>query len=172
MLNFKKECKLINLTYEYPGYVGEKQWAIITDLTEAEILNKYTTLIQNFKPFIVLPSTFNDLRNNYIWNEKKHYWRSKRKNDSFNFSEHTVEHHPELQLRSTENEYFEKEQFQIINKAIKSLHPLQMICIIKFFFCGESLHQISIEENKSYSTIYESYLSALSILKKLLKSAE
>ena len=29
---FKKDCKVINLKYEYPGYTGIEQWAIITDL--------------------------------------------------------------------------------------------------------------------------------------------
>ena len=31
---FKYECKVINLSYEYPGYTGKEKWAIITDLTE------------------------------------------------------------------------------------------------------------------------------------------
>ena len=26
---FKKDCKVINLKYEYPGYTGIEQWAII-----------------------------------------------------------------------------------------------------------------------------------------------
>ena len=31
---FKYDCKVINLSYEYPGYTGKEKWAIITDLTE------------------------------------------------------------------------------------------------------------------------------------------
>ena len=34
---FKYECKVINLSYEYPGYTGKEKWAIITDLTEEEL---------------------------------------------------------------------------------------------------------------------------------------
>ena len=26
---FKKDCKVINLNYEYPGYTGIEQWAIL-----------------------------------------------------------------------------------------------------------------------------------------------
>lgn len=35
---FKYECKVINLSYEYPGYTGKEKWAIITDLTEKNLL--------------------------------------------------------------------------------------------------------------------------------------
>lgn len=38
---FKYECKVINLSYEYPGYTGKEKWAIITDLTEKELIEKY-----------------------------------------------------------------------------------------------------------------------------------
>lgn len=38
---FKCDCKVINLSYEYPGYTGEEKWAIITDLTEEELIEKY-----------------------------------------------------------------------------------------------------------------------------------
>ena len=31
---FKTECKVINLKYEYPGYSGKEKWAIITNLPE------------------------------------------------------------------------------------------------------------------------------------------
>lgn len=38
---FDKDCKVIKLKYEYPGYTGEEKWAIITGLTEEELDEKY-----------------------------------------------------------------------------------------------------------------------------------
>ena len=29
--HFQNECKVINLKYEYEGYTGEEQWAVITE---------------------------------------------------------------------------------------------------------------------------------------------
>lgn len=43
---FKYECKVINLSYEYPGYTGKEKWAIITDLTEKELIEKYDEIIR------------------------------------------------------------------------------------------------------------------------------
>ena len=38
---FQSECKVINLKYEYEGYTGEEQWAIISELTKKEMFEKY-----------------------------------------------------------------------------------------------------------------------------------
>ena len=38
---FKCDCKVINLSYEYLGYTGEGKWAIITDLPVEELIEKY-----------------------------------------------------------------------------------------------------------------------------------
>lgn len=48
---FKYECKVINLSYEYPGYTGKEKWAIITDLTEKELIEKYDEIISSYRPF-------------------------------------------------------------------------------------------------------------------------
>ena len=34
---FVKDCKLINLKYEYNGYTGAERWAIITELSVKEL---------------------------------------------------------------------------------------------------------------------------------------
>lgn len=38
---FAKDCKLINLKYEYNGYTGDERWAIITELSVKELWEKY-----------------------------------------------------------------------------------------------------------------------------------
>lgn len=58
---FIQECKLINLNYEYPGYTGEEKWAIISDLTEEDIMRKYAELIQPYSPFLLLNSSFGEI---------------------------------------------------------------------------------------------------------------
>ena len=45
---FKCDCKVINLSYEYPGYTGKEKWAIITDLTEEELIEKYEEIISSY----------------------------------------------------------------------------------------------------------------------------
>ena len=37
---FAKDCKLINLKYEYNGYTGDERWAIITELSGKKALGE------------------------------------------------------------------------------------------------------------------------------------
>ena len=62
---FKCDCKVINLSYEYPGYTGDEKWAIITDLTEKELIEKYDEIISSYRPFILLSSLFGSVRADY-----------------------------------------------------------------------------------------------------------
>lgn len=43
---FQNECKVVNLRYEYEGYIGKEQWAVISELSEEEILEKYKPFVQ------------------------------------------------------------------------------------------------------------------------------
>ncbi len=39
---FSQDCKLINLRYEYSGFTGTEKWAIITELSEEALWDKYS----------------------------------------------------------------------------------------------------------------------------------
>lgn len=45
---FAKDCKLINLKYEYAGYTGSEKWAIITELSETDLWEKYPDVISRY----------------------------------------------------------------------------------------------------------------------------
>ena len=101
---FKCDCKVINLSYDYPGYTGEEKWAIITDLTEEEHSKKYEEIISSYRPFIILSSLFGSVRADFIRNEDKFSKRAKRSISIFDFSEETEEHHPEIAVNNLEEE--------------------------------------------------------------------
>lgn len=51
---FARDCKLMNLKYEYDGYTGTEKWAVITELTEEELWDKYPDIISRYTPFVLL----------------------------------------------------------------------------------------------------------------------
>ncbi len=106
---FKCDCKVINLSYEYPGYTGDEKWAIITDLTEKELIEKYDEIISSYRPFILLSSLFGSVRADYIRNEDKFSKRAKRSISIFDFSEETEEHHTEIASNELEEEAISNE---------------------------------------------------------------
>ena len=52
---FAKDCKLINLRYEYTHYIGTEKWAVVTELTEKELREKYPDIIRRYTPFLLSP---------------------------------------------------------------------------------------------------------------------
>ena len=58
---FAKDCKLINLKYEYNGYTGDEKWAIITELSVKELWEKYPLVIERYSPFVHLSIGHKDI---------------------------------------------------------------------------------------------------------------
>lgn len=48
---FAKDCKLINLKYEYTGYIGQEKWAIVSELSEQELFEKYPDEVKKYIPY-------------------------------------------------------------------------------------------------------------------------
>lgn len=169
---FEKECKVINLCYEYSGFVGNEKWAIITDLTESELNEKYEENIVGFRPFVVLPSSFNEIRDDYCRNEKKHQMRRMRTEDIYEYDSEIETHHLEIASDSFEKNIEMNELKKLIYSALNKLTPAQKKRIIEHFFEGKTLRQISLEEGKTYSSIYESYNNAVIKLRGIFQTKE
>lgn len=69
---FPTECKLINLKYEHKGYTGTEKWAIVTELTEKELFEKYSDVISRYTPFVLLSVEQGKVISDFEKNEDKH----------------------------------------------------------------------------------------------------
>lgn len=165
---FKQECKLINMNYEYPGYTGKEKWAIISYLTEEDIMQRYAEIIKPYFPFLLLPNSFDDVRGDFVRNEKKHQMRAIRSIHIFGVDEEFEEHHPEIAIHSCEDEYVQQVEIEKLQQAIQQLKPIQKERIVKFFFENKSMRQIAEEEGINHSAVSKSLTSAIKNLKKFL----
>lgn len=167
---FKNDCEVINLRYEYPGYTGTEQWAIITDLSEKELAERYAEQIAPYKPFIVLSASFGNVRDDYRRNEKKHEMRAIRSVDMYNYDDETItSFHSELISNEMEEEFCKRLEICRLRDAIEQLKPLQKERLIKFFFAGKSTRKIAAEEGVAYSAVDKSIACAIRNLKKYIK---
>lgn len=163
---FKNDCEVINLRYEYPGYTGTEQWAIITDLSETELAEKYAEQIIPYKPFILLSASFGNIRDDYRRNEKKHEMRALRYGHAFDFSEETEEHHSEIAVPDIESTYLQEETYEELRAAIMALEDTQKKRIIKYFFEGKTYKQIAKEEGVTFQAVAKSIDNAVKNLSK------
>ena len=62
---FANECRIINLRYEYPGYTGDELFGIATSLSEDELICKYNKLLSSYIPYVLLPTSYGEVRNRF-----------------------------------------------------------------------------------------------------------
>lgn len=164
---FKKDCKVIDLKYEYTDYIGSVRWAVITDLTETEIFERYPEQINPYTPFIVLSPAFGEVRDEFMRSENKHRMRAARSVDAFCYDDElTAVFHPELVADTLEAEFLLKVEADELWAAIEKLPEIQKRRLIKRYFRGMSSRAIAQEEGVNYSKIDKSIAAALNSLKK------
>ena len=96
---FAKDCKLINLKYEYNGYTGDERWAIITELSVKELWEKYPLVIERYSPFVHLSIAQGEVINDANRNEDKYAKRSSRTLDCYGYDdEMSSQFHKELAI--------------------------------------------------------------------------
>ena len=96
---FVKDCKLINLKYEYNGYIGAERWAIITELSVKELWEKYPLVIERYSPFVHLSIAQGEVIDDANRNEDKYAKRSSRTLDCYGYDdEMSSQFHKELAI--------------------------------------------------------------------------
>lgn len=165
---FANECRIINLRYEYPGYTGDELFGIATSLSEDELICKYNKLLSSYIPYVLLPTSYGEVRDCFKRNENKHYMRAIRTFSIFDMSDEFEEHHPEITTRATDEIFLEQEMCQSIYNAIATLTDIQKRRIIKYYFNGQSLREIAKDEGVSFSKIKKSIDIALEKIKNFL----
>ena len=161
---FKNECEVINLKNEYPGYMGDIQWAVVTSLSEVALRDKYSELLTPYDPFIVLDEAFRTAQSQFIRNEEKHRWR-RRTGHIFPIDETFDEHHPECCESFDDDSRFLREELE---EAIGRLNEGQQRRIRAFFFQGKTEEEIAKEENITQQGVSKSIREGLKKLKKYL----
>lgn len=164
---FQSECKVINLKYEYEGYTGREQWAIITELSEKEILLKYGDFVQDYIPFLVLPLSYGKIRREFKRNENKHYMRLLR-GHIFTLDEEFDEHHPEVATEDCMVQILANERNQTLWNAINTLGEKQRRRLLSYYFKGKTYREIADEEGVDHKAIVRSVEAAVRKLKKFL----
>ena len=170
---FEEDCKIINLKYEYPGYIGEAKFGVITALSEDELEQRYAEQLVEYRPYIVLSPAFGEIRAEFVRNEKKYFMRQQRSENFFGFDENTELLHPEIVVQDHLSELIGSEERtkrnSKLSEGLMMLSETQRRRIIQHCCYGMSERDIAMREGKEKSTIHESILSAMKKLKKFYK---
>lgn len=165
---FALECKAINLSYEYEDYTGTEKYAIITALSDEELLDKYADIVGSYSPYVLLTIEQGAAIIEYQNNEAKHRMRNIRSGHAFDINDGEFEeHHPELAVCEDIIEQLDmQEKIKSLKSAISTLPEVQKRRLIKYFFDGKNFSQIGAEEGVSHTAIRLSIEAAIKKLKK------
>lgn len=177
---FARDCKLINLKYEYTNYTGKEKWAVVTELTEKELRKKYPDIIKRYTPFVLLSMAQGEVINEADRNDDKYEKRAKRTLDVYGYEDDISEQfHRELitpfadPFEQAEEERLEIEREQLrrmeiakVRKVLAMMKPIQKERLCKVVLLGLSSRKIAQEEGVNYSAVDKSIAAAIKNFKK------
>lgn len=165
---FEKECKVINLKYEYSNYRGSDKFVIATDLSEEELFDKYSEIIWHYKPFILLNMDQWNVINESHRIEDKYKKRIKRNHSLFDVNDGQFEiHHPECAFEiDLLEEINKKNNLEKLHIYIDYLDDTQRRRLIRNRLNGESIAKIARDEGVSETAVKKSIVRAIENLKK------
>lgn len=174
---FNEACKVINLQYEYEGYDGEEKWAIVTELSKQDLLEKYPEIVGAYVPFVLLSVAQGEAIHIFNQNEDKFRKRKNNNEDVFGYDEGLTElfHLEVLSLDYWEEKDEEErkglhdEMVAFIVKAVEDLKPIQRSRLKASFFDGKTTREIAEEEGVSHTAVVHSINAAIKNLKKSLR---
>ena len=85
------EYSVINLRFEYPGFVGTEKYAIVSDLGKEELEEKYGEELIQFRPYIMLSKEAADAIYEFGKNEDKYAKRRQRSVNPYGYEDGTTE---------------------------------------------------------------------------------
>ena len=172
---FEKECEVIDLSFEYPGYGREERFAIASDLSEEEIWDKYSNIVFDLSPFIHLSKEHGEAFRDFHRTEERLKKSDKRHLDFFGYEEGLTE----CQCKCFIDEYqdplykiLKEEERLEINKVLSQLKPIQRERLIKVKAYGMSTREIALEEGVCYSAVDKSVKAAIRNFKKYIKKSK
>lgn len=175
---FKSEFKVINLKYEYEGYIGEEKWAIISELSEKELIEKYSDIISHYIPFVLLSVEQGKAVYDFRRNESKFYKRSLNNEDAFGYDDElTGVFHSEVVVPSFVEqqitEEYEENRYQLkmklLDKALSSLTEKQYKYLIARYVANKSAREIAKDEGVSHQAIEKHLNTAIKKVKKIFE---
>lgn len=180
---FSSECKVIDLRFEYVGYNGVEKYAVFTDLTKEELMDKYPDVIRRYMPFILLSINHGEVIRDFHRNEDKFQKRYLRNHDLYGYEEGVSECFYRDFVTTYEDpvhqairETYELEMEQVrqcnilkVQKTLSLMKPIQKERLYKSAVKGMSAREIAREEGVHHSTVLKSLEAAKKNFKKIFE---
>ena len=166
---FIQECTILDPNEEYPGYTGIEKYLIITTLSETELKSKYASLIEPFKPYLLLDTSFLDVRTDFKRNAYKHKKRAERTEDIYGYVDGETEfYHKELVVDKLYDDLIESIEIDKVFKSVEQLPKTQRERFVMHYFYGISSRRIASLQHVNHSAVNKSLNKSIEKIKRAL----
>lgn len=172
----KSQYKAINLKYEYEGYTGRENWAIISELSEKELFEKYPDEMSAYVPFVLLSVEQGNVIQEYIRREDRYRKQHNNREDFFGYDEGLTEAlHSEavvpdfVEQQEMEDYYNERDEkkMQLIGQAMSLLTEKQHKYLAMRYLDNKTAAEIAREEGVAPQVIRRHILAAIKKFEKI-----
>lgn len=166
------DYKIIDLRTQYSNFVGDSNWVIVTDYSEAYLLEQYPELKQ-YQPFTIMTVSQWDAvcqaLADYRRNDKKHEMRSIRHHDVFGY----IDGETELYVKDLDTDMVSAQLDLLaakehIGSALKHLSDVQIRRIVLSYYLQYTQREIAALEGVDKRAVEDSLKAAIKKLKKFL----
>ena len=159
---FAKDCKLINLKYEYTGYIGQEKWAIVSELSEQELFEKYPNEVKKYIPFVLLSVEQGKAIQAYNRNEDKYRKRQNNNSDAFGYDDSEVSVPDFIEQQEMYDYYNQRaeEKMRLFVTAMASLTEKQHKYLVMRYVDGISARDIAKAEGVAHQVVDRHILAA------------
>lgn len=157
------EYKVVDLTKEYKGFVGEETHAVVTDLNEEELNSKYGDELNKFRPFVILSNEMYK-----VFTDSKRNDERERKRDQLYHDPSALEYEADPDNEKTDPAlmYETTLTYEYIVNKMKSL-PEVGPRMYKRYILGMTPEEIAAEEGTSARSVYFSLVRGKELLRKV-----
>lgn len=153
---FINECKIINLEIEYRGatsFVGTEHYAIVTNLSEEALINKYDKELASYKPFVIITPEMYEVIKKSNNNDERENKRNALYHDAYAIEDERIPVDEQTDPAAIAESKFNTEG---IYNAIMSLPGRQGQRLYKKYVLGYSTHEIAASEGVTEISVLQS----------------
>ena len=147
------------------NFIGEGKWLIISSLTEDEVIRRYSTQIEAYKPWIFLTLEQYKVIIDYQRNDMKY---KKRERNLFSYNDVEIEDEDE-RIPVSLDQYFSYEGWTFFQNitGVSKLSKKQQERLFLIEYIGLTYDEVAEREGKPKSAIFESVAREKSKLRKI-----
>lgn len=175
MIKITKESKqiiIIDLVEEYRNENAEIKWAVVTDLTELELLHRFGEEIKNYSPYLILSVEQGEAIFSFHKNNEKFKWRYLHK-EICGLSDEVVSIYRKDKYDEDQTEDMLRCAIrnEVLCRSLNTLTEKQRKRIIHYYYDRMSEREIASYEGVDQKTVHESIIKGIKKLQnsKLLK---